>query len=85
MYEVIEGFVDLQDYNYRDERGKLGLYEYHPGDIYPRPGYTPTQHRYEELAGTVNRRGRAVIREIPDPEKPRRKRGGRANASGKSD
>lgn len=55
MYKVLEMFTDLQD----------GNYKYEAGDEYPRLGYKPSLARINELCGTDNRRGHAVIEEVP--------------------
>lgn len=52
MYEVIKGFMDLQDDNY--------LYEV--GQTYPRTGYKPTDERIAELSGSNNKRGKPLIK-----------------------
>lgn len=52
MYEVIKGFIDLQDDNH--------LYEV--GQTYPRSGYKPTDERIVELSGSNNKRGKPLIK-----------------------
>lgn len=77
MYKVLVQFFDLQD-NAR---------EYHPGDTFPRDGFTVGAERLEELASSHNRLGSPVISEVEEQpedqpeeaEKPARKRG-RKNA-----
>lgn len=81
MYKVLVQFFDLQD-NAR---------EYHPGDTFPRDGFTVSAKRLEELASSRNRLGSPVISEVEEQpeeqleeqpeeaEKPTRKRG-RKNA-----
>ena len=54
MYRAIEMFTDLQDDNFK----------YEVGDEYPRLGLEPSLARINELCGTENRRGRAVIEEV---------------------
>lgn len=54
-YVVIQGFTDLQDNNRK----------YRVGDQFPYPGVVVTRARIAELAGPNNRRGAAVIAEIP--------------------
>jgi hypothetical protein len=56
MYKAIINFTDLQD------NGRA----YKAGDVYPREGYTPTNKRIEELAGTANRLSKPVIEYIED-------------------
>lgn len=59
MYRVINHFTDLHDKNH----------PYNVGDIFPREGVKVAQERLEELAGTNNKQGKALIEEVPD-EKP---------------
>lgn len=59
MYRVINYFTDLHDKNH----------PYNVGDIFPREGVEVTKERLEELAGTNNKQGKALIEEVPD-EKP---------------
>lgn len=54
---VIESFYDLRD----------GGHEYRAGDTYPRPGYSPTVDRWNELTGYSNRRGVPLVAPDPDP------------------
>ncbi|WP_425353373.1 Rho termination factor N-terminal domain-containing protein [Staphylococcus coagulans] len=54
LFEVIVRFKDGQD----DE------YLYQVGDVYPRPGYTPTEERLNEVASTDNRRGVVAIKPL---------------------
>lgn len=56
MYKVIKLFHDLQDKNH----------EYREGDTYPRAGLKPSKKRIEELAGTENKRGCALIELVED-------------------
>lgn len=56
MFKVIEMFTDLQDDNFK----------YEVGDEYPRLGLKPSLARVNELSGTDNRRGHAVIEEVKD-------------------
>lgn len=56
MYEAIEYFTDNLDKGYA----------YNVGDVYPREGYTPTEDRIEELAGTDNARRRPVIKAVTE-------------------
>lgn len=56
MYKAIINFTDLQD------NGRA----YKAGDVYPREGYTPTNKRIEELAGTANKLSKPVIEYIED-------------------
>lgn len=52
MYEVLWAFKDLQDDEYRYEKG----------DSYPRAGYKPTTKRIDELSGSKNKRGKPLIK-----------------------
>ena len=54
MYKAIVTFKDLKD----------DSYTYHPGDKYPRDGFTPSQERIEQLSTKKNRRGIPVIEEV---------------------
>lgn len=56
LFKVIEDFTDLQD----------KMHEYFVGMTYPREGYEPTKNRIEQLSGTGNKLGRAVIEPIPE-------------------
>lgn len=56
MYRVINYFTDLHDKNH----------PYNVGDIFPREGVEVTKERLEELAGTNNKQGKALIEEVPD-------------------
>ena len=56
MYRVINHFTDLHDKNH----------PYNVGDIFPREGVKVAQERLEELAGTNNKQGKALIEEVPD-------------------
>jgi hypothetical protein len=56
MYKAIEMFTDLQDDNFK----------YEVGDEYPRLGLEPSLARINELSGSNNRRGRAVIEEVKE-------------------
>ena len=58
-YRVISRFADLAD----------GKYLYNAGDVFPREGFSVSQKRLEELAGSDNRAGRPLIERIPEPEK----------------
>ena len=55
MYKAIVDFVDLQD-----------NHKYHVGDVFPRMGYDPGEERIAELASAENKRGCAVIEEVPE-------------------
>lgn len=52
MYEVINYFTDLQDFNH----------PYHVGDIFPRDGIKVTEERLKELSGKKNKRGLPLIK-----------------------
>ena len=56
MFQAIEYFTDNLDKGYA----------YNVGDVYPREGYTPTEERIEELAGTDNARRRPVIEAVTE-------------------
>lgn len=56
MYEVLWAFKDLQDDEYRYEKG----------DSYPRAGYKPTTKRIDELSGSKNKRGKPLIKATED-------------------
>ena len=58
MYRVIEHFTDLHDKNH----------PYNVGDIFPREGVKVAKERLEELAGTNNKQGKALIEEIEDEQ-----------------
>jgi hypothetical protein len=58
MFRVKELFIDLQDNGHR----------YEVGDEYPRLGLKPSLARISELSGEKNKRGIALIEEIPDLE-----------------
>lgn len=53
-YEVIKGFVDIQDDNYM----------YSTGDEFPRAGVDVSEDRASELASDSNRCGVALIKAI---------------------
>lgn len=53
-YEVIKGFVDIQDDNYM----------YSTGDEFPRAGVDVSEDRTSELASDSNRCGVALIKAI---------------------
>ena len=56
MYKVLWAFKDLQDDEYRYEKG----------DTYPRAGYKPTIKRIDELSGSNNKRGKPLIKASED-------------------
>lgn len=69
MYEVIKGFMDLQDDNH--------LYEV--GQTYPRTGYKPSTKRIDELLSANNKRGKPLIKAVQESvqsvtEKPKRRK-----------
>lgn len=51
-------FTDLQD----------GRHAYYPGDEFPRKSLKVSAARLKELSTTNNRRGRAVIEEVKEPD-----------------
>lgn len=61
-YKVIKYFTDLQDNNF----------PYNVGDEYPRKGMNVLQSRINELAGSKNRQGVPLIKEV-EGEKPEKK------------
>lgn len=64
MYRVIKRFTDLQDGNFR----------YNVGDTYPRKGFEVLQSRIKELSGKNNRRGEALIVEVPEVNEEKKKK-----------
>ena len=63
-YKVIKHFTDMQDNNFA----------YNVGDEFPRKGMSVLPSRIKELAGSKNRQGCPLIKEIPDvEEKPKKK------------
>lgn len=54
MYKVIKLFADLQDNNH----------VYTIGDTFPRAGLTVTPERLAELAGSNNKQGVPLIKEV---------------------
>lgn len=58
MYKVIKQFTDLQDNNFA----------YQVGDEYPRKGLSVLPSRINELAGSKNRQGEPLIKEVEDPK-----------------
>jgi hypothetical protein len=58
MYEVLVGFVDLQDKEY----------PYYVGDIFPRKGKRVSKKRIAELASDKNRRGIPLIKEVREDD-----------------
>jgi hypothetical protein len=60
MYRVKAYFTDLQDNDYA----------YNVGDKFPRDGMAVTFDRIQELSGTQNKRGIALIEEVRDVAKP---------------
>lgn len=65
MYLVLEAFDDLVDHA-PDEPWR----SYAPGDLYPDDGFTPSDERIAELAGTSNVRSRPLIRPVEEKKKP---------------
>ena len=65
MYKVIKHFTDMQDNNFA----------YNVGDEYPRKGMSVLQSRIKELAGSKNRQGCPLIKEVEEPksEEPKKK------------
>lgn len=64
MYKVIVEFADIQD----------AYHPYHEGDVYPRNGYTSSEERIAELAGTDNLMGVVLIKEEAEKKPATRKR-----------
>lgn len=54
MYKVIKYFTDLQDNDHA----------YNVGDVFPRDGVTVTEERLAELAGSNNKRGEPLIKQV---------------------
>ena len=89
MYRVLETFDDLMDAT--PTKGGMIYHRYEKGDLYPRPGATPTMARVMELASDQNRRGMPLIAPVvadtgprtdeveqtPTPEKKRPRKGRR--------
>jgi hypothetical protein len=59
MYEVIEFFTDLQDFNH----------PYSVGDVFPRSGMNVSEERLAELSSENNRRGIQLIRKVSEKQK----------------
>lgn len=53
MYRVLIGFCDRAD----------NCFEYHPGEVYPRDGITPSKERLAELSSAKNVMKTALIKE----------------------
>lgn len=62
MYRVKVYFTDLQD------NGR----PYHPGDVFPRDGFSVSESRLKELSSENNKRRMPMIEYVPD-EKPDKK------------
>lgn len=56
MYEVIQYFTDLQDFNH----------PYKVGDTFPRSGMTVSDERLSELSGSQNKQHKPLIRLVTD-------------------
>ena len=54
MYKVIKYFEDLQDKNH----------PYNAGDKFPRDGFSVSEERLAELAGSENKRGEPLIKQV---------------------
>ena len=63
VYKVIESFMDLQDDDF----------VYSVGDTFPRKGMKVSVARYEELAGSHNKRGMPLIEKV-EPKKAKSKK-----------
>lgn len=63
MYKVVVMFTDLKD----------GNHKYEVGDIYPREGYKPSLVRVKELSTKENKRGIALIEEVEEKPKTKKK------------
>ena len=59
MYEVIEFFTDMQDFDH----------PYSVGDTFPRSGLNVSEERLAELSSENNRRGIQLIRKISEKQK----------------
>lgn len=89
MYRVLETFDDLMDTT--PTKGGTIYHRYEKGDLYPRPGATPSIARVMELSSDQNLRGKPLIapvvantepkkgevEEMPAPEKKRPRKGRR--------
>lgn len=60
MHIAAVTFADLQDHNHL----------YHAGEEYPRVGLQVSDERIAELAGSNNRMGYPLIKQIPDEKQP---------------
>lgn len=56
MFKVIKAFSDLKNKSY----------VYKVGDVYPVPGYTPTQERIDELSSDKNALKQPLIVEVKE-------------------
>ena len=56
MYEVINFFTDLQDFNH----------PYNVGDIFPHDGMTVSEDRLKELSGSNNKQHKPLIRKVEE-------------------
>lgn len=56
MYEVVNYFIDLQDFNH----------PYSVGDIFPRSGMKVSEERLAELSGKNNKRGIQLIKKVSE-------------------
>lgn len=63
-FVVLKRFADLQDLT-ETKSGKVA-YIYEIGDEYPRDGKKVTKARLEELAGSLNRVGYPLIKEVEE-------------------
>lgn len=59
MYKVISFFTDLND----------DCHPYEAGEIFPREGVVVSEARLEELAGSKNKQGRPLIKEVKTRKK----------------
>ena len=59
MYEVIEFFTDMQDFDH----------PYSVGDTFPRSGLKVSEDRLSELSSTNNRRKIQLIKKVSEEEK----------------
>lgn len=60
MYRAAVKFADLQD------NGRI----YEAGEQFPRLGFAVSDERIKELAGSNNRMGYPLIKQIPDEKQP---------------
>ena len=70
MYRVLETFDDLMDT--KPTKGGTIYHRYEKGDLYPRPGATPTVARVMELSSDQNLRGKPLIAPVVANTEPKK-------------